>query len=70
MYPVDSPGGWQIIGRTPLKLYDPLRTPPVYYGAGDYIQYKAITGEEFEHIKALEDKGEYIWVSRTMKRGE
>ena len=29
IYPIDSPGGWQLIGRTPLKLYDPFRDPPV-----------------------------------------
>ena len=33
MYPVDSPGGWQLIGRTPLKLFDPNRDEPFLYRA-------------------------------------
>ena len=53
MYPIESPGGWQLIGRTPIKLYDPERTPPVYYQAGDYIKYKAIDASEFEHLQEL-----------------
>lgn len=59
MYPIESPGGWQLIGRTPLKLYDPHRNPPVYYNAGDYIKYKAIDQSEFEYISELEKAGKY-----------
>jgi len=59
MYPIESPGGWQLIGRTPLKLYDPHRNPPVYYNAGDYIKYRPIDEAEFMHILALEKTGKY-----------
>ena len=48
IYSVESPGGWQIIGRTPIKLYDPERERPVLLEAGQYIKFKAITGEEFK----------------------
>jgi len=59
MYPIESPGGWQLIGRTPIKLYDPERTPPVYYQTGDYIKYKAIDVSEYEHIQKLVDGNAY-----------
>lgn len=47
IYSVESPGGWQIIGRTPLKLYDVNRNEPVLLKAGQYIKFKPITKEEF-----------------------
>jgi KipI family sensor histidine kinase inhibitor len=48
IYPLDSPGGWQIIGRTPLKPYDPNRAEPFLYRPGDSIQFYRISREEFE----------------------
>ncbi|NLC04505.1 MAG: 5-oxoprolinase subunit PxpB, partial [Tissierellia bacterium] len=35
IYPIDSPGGWQLIGRTPVRLYDPLAEVPILLNAGD-----------------------------------
>ena len=48
IYPLESPGGWRLIGRTPLKLYDPGREQPFLYQAGDYIRFVPITAEEYE----------------------
>jgi inhibitor of KinA len=48
IYPVDSPGGWQIIGRTPVKMFDPRANPPVPFEAGDSISFYSITREAFE----------------------
>ena len=48
IYPLNSPGGWQIIGRTPLKLFDPFVPEPVKLQAGDQVQFFAITKNEFE----------------------
>ncbi|MDO4260576.1 MAG: 5-oxoprolinase subunit PxpB [Eubacteriales bacterium] len=48
IYPLESPGGWRLIGRTPLKLYDPEREEPFLYQAGDYIRFVPITAEEYE----------------------
>jgi len=59
MYPLESPGGWQLIGQTPIKLYDPNRTPAVYYSAGDYIKYRAIDTSEFENIQKSVRSGTY-----------
>ncbi len=50
MYPVDSPGGWQIIGRTPLRLFAPERDNPFLYEAGDRIRFVPVTGDEYERI--------------------
>jgi inhibitor of KinA len=47
VYPVESPGGWQIIGQTPLRLFAPTRETPFLYEAGDRIRFVPITGAEF-----------------------
>ncbi len=39
IYPLDSPGGWQIIGRTPLRLFDARRTPPARLAMGDGVRF-------------------------------
>jgi inhibitor of KinA len=48
-YPLDSPGGWQIIGRTPFKLFDPNREKPVLFEPGDQVKFYSITEDEFEN---------------------
>lgn len=60
IYPIDSPGGWQLIGRTPVKLYDPLGTPPILLNAGDYVRFVPVSEEEYLNIKEEIDKGKYI----------
>lgn len=47
MYPIDSPGGWQLIGRTPLRLFDPSRDPVVLIQAGNYVRFAPISEAEF-----------------------
>jgi len=47
IYPLRSPGGWNLIGRTPLKLFDPTKNPPALLCAGDRVRFRAITREEF-----------------------
>jgi inhibitor of KinA len=48
IYPLRSPGGWNLIGRTPLRLFDPKKNPPTLLRAGDRVRFRAITREEFE----------------------
>lgn len=43
IYPNRSPGGWHIIGRTVLRLFDPYREPPALLNAGDWVRFVAIT---------------------------
>lgn len=50
IYPLASPGGWRLIGRTPVKLYDPQRQEPILYRAGDYIRFYPISPAEFSQI--------------------
>ena len=52
IYPFRSQGGWQIIGRTPLKLFDKEKINPVLFKAGDKVQFYSITKDEFEDIKS------------------
>lgn len=59
IYPAQSPGGWQIIGQTPLKMYDENKNQPSIVQAGDYIRYKSISKDEFEDIKILVNEGKY-----------
>src|SRR5881227_1422918 len=51
VYPLRSPGGWNLIGRTPLKLFDPAKDPPTLLQGGDRVRFRAITREEFESLK-------------------
>lgn len=50
LYPSDSPGGWRIIGRTPLKVFDQERNPACLYEAGDSIRFVPVSREEFDRI--------------------
>ncbi len=59
IYPIASPGGWQLIGRTPVRPYDAKRQPPILYNAGDYIRFVPISLEEYSRIEALVKNGEY-----------
>jgi inhibitor of KinA len=49
IYPLASPGGWQVIGRTPLKLFHKKSDHPVLFAPGDTITFYSITEHEFAH---------------------
>ncbi len=51
VYPMDSPGGWRLIGSTPLEFYDPAANPPVLCRAGEYIRFISITEQEYLQIR-------------------
>jgi inhibitor of KinA len=48
IYPLDSPGGWNIIGRTPLRLFDANANPPALLRPGDRIRFRVISRDEFD----------------------
>lgn len=50
IYPRELPGGWQLIGRTPLALFDPGRDPPCLLAPGDHVRFRAIDAGEFERL--------------------
>ena len=51
VYPYETPGGWSIIGRTPLTVFDPAREPPSLFSPGDRVRFVAISKDEFEKLK-------------------
>lgn len=51
IYPQVTPGGWNLLGRTPLKLFRPQENPPVLLQAGDIVKFRAVSAEEFEKMK-------------------
>lgn len=51
IYPLRSPGGWNVIGRTPLRLFDPKRNPPALLRAGEGVRFRKISRDEFECLK-------------------
>jgi KipI family sensor histidine kinase inhibitor len=59
IYSIDSPGGWQLIGRTPLRLFDPSVEPPTLLDAGLWVRFKPITIEEFRKIETQVSQGSY-----------
>ncbi len=54
IYPIESPGGWRLIGRTPLSLFSPWKEAPFLYCAGDMIKFVPISEEEYHRM--LSDK--------------
>ena len=59
IYPIDSPGGWQLIGRTPLKMYDPNRETPILPEAGQYMKFYPIDQAEYDRILKEVEEGRY-----------
>ncbi len=59
IYPRQAPGGWQIIGRTPIKLFDPLWQPPALLQPGDLVRFRPVSAEEFRQIHASTSEVRY-----------
>ena len=50
IYPAETPGGWQLIGRTPVKPFDPSRAEPFLLTAGDAVRFTPIDRAEYERL--------------------
>lgn len=50
IYPIASPGGWQLIGRSPVKLFDPEKETPFLLKAGDCLRFEAISADEYHRL--------------------
>lgn len=59
VYPLESPGGWNLIGRTPVPLFDPEKTNPFLLKAGDYLRFKPISTGEYKEIENLVKENTY-----------
>jgi KipI family sensor histidine kinase inhibitor len=60
IYPTASPGGWRLIGRTPLRLFDVARTPPAILQAGDYVRFVSVTADAYREIQAQVEAGNHV----------
>jgi inhibitor of KinA len=59
IYPYESPGGWHLIGATPIRLFDTARTPPALLAAGDAVRFEAIDRAGFAAIRNAVERGGY-----------
>jgi inhibitor of KinA len=59
IYPYESPGGWHLIGTTPVRLFDIERAPPALLAPGDAVLFEVIDAAAFAAIKAAVGNGEY-----------
>lgn len=50
IYPMETPGGWHLLGRTPILPFDQARTEPVLFRAGDRVRFRSITREEYDRM--------------------
>ncbi len=53
IYSLESPGGWHVLGRTPVVLFDVRRDPPAPLAAGDKVLFEPISLEEYRHLSAV-----------------
>jgi len=59
LYPIESPGGWRLIGCTPIKAFNVEIENPFLFDAGNYLQFVSVTSEEYYAIKQDVDNGSY-----------
>lgn len=59
IYPLESPGGWHLIGTTPIRLFNPRWPRPALFRPGDAVRFEPITVREFESIRAAVAAGTY-----------
>ena len=52
VYPQDTPGGWHIIGRTPVRFFDASASPPALVAPGDTVRFYAVDAEEYDRASA------------------
>lgn len=59
IYPIESPGGWRLIGRTPINLYTPKKRPPVTFRPGDMVEFVSIDRNDFIEISNRVESGDF-----------
>jgi len=60
VYPVESPGGWHLIGATPIRLFDLAWEQPAQFAPGDAVRFDPITPAEFEALRSAVERGDYL----------
>jgi inhibitor of KinA len=66
IYPLESPGGWHLIGATPIRLFDVGWERPALFGPGDAVRFDPIPPDEFETIRAAAAAGDYVVPGETL----
>jgi KipI family sensor histidine kinase inhibitor len=71
IYPFESPGGWHLIGRTPLWMFDKRREQPVFLAPGDSLFFQRIDRKAFDRIARNVEAGTFDWATlvRPSERG-
>jgi KipI family sensor histidine kinase inhibitor len=67
IYPFESPGGWHLIGRTPLRMFDPRRDEPVFLAPGDTLVFDRIDRSAFDRIAGQVEAGTFDWATLVSK---
>ena len=68
IYPYESPGGWHLIGVTPIRLFDPARSRPALLAPGDNVQFEPIDPASFASIRKAVDSGKYEVANEPISR--
>ena len=70
VYTVESPGGWHLIGRTPVEFFDPARGEPILVAAGDRVHFQPVSMADYEALRKDVEAGEYVPVVQDIAPGE
>lgn len=60
IYPLESPGGWRLIGRTPVRLWDPRKNPPVLLSVGDFVRFVPVNEKRYLLLEKEAEEGTYL----------
>ncbi len=69
IYPLESPGGWHLIGATPIRIFDPGLTQPALLGPGDQVRFDPVHAREFAAIAEAVERGAYRVPCETVAGG-
>ena len=64
IYPLASPGGWRVIGRSPIRMFDPGREPPSLVEAGDLVRFTSVDEARYREIEAKVEAGTFKVTTR------
>ncbi|WP_299314584.1 5-oxoprolinase subunit PxpB [uncultured Aquimarina sp.] len=66
VYPCDSPGGWHVVGRTPINFFDLNEGKPCFASSGDKVQFISIKESEYNDLSKLVETGNYLFESHVL----
>lgn len=60
VYPYESPGGWHLIGTSPVRFFDPESAKGALLGPGDAVKFRPLPAEEFSRIRLAVERNDYV----------